>query len=104
MLRWLEEDFAEAHSLAELARSAGLSLFHLLRTFKSVTGLTPHQWRLRARLRAAAKLLATTRAPVTDVAFDVGFEDLSNFIRTFRAEFGISPRRYRLAATGRNAP
>ena len=33
-----------------------------------------------------------------DIAFDVGFEDLSNFMRSFRAEFGVSPRRYRLAA------
>ena len=39
-----------------------------------------------------------SREPVTDIALDVGFEDLSNFMRTFRAEFGVSPRRYRLAA------
>jgi AraC-like DNA-binding protein len=35
------------------------------------------------------------RAPVTEIALDVGFDDLSNFIRSFRAEFGVSPRRYR---------
>ena len=35
---------------------------------------------------------------VTDIALDVGFDDLSNFIRTFRAEFGVSPRTYRLRA------
>ena len=59
---------------------------------------TPHQWLLRARLRDAARRLASSRTPVTDIALDVGFDDLSNFIRTFRAEFGVSPRTYRLRA------
>jgi AraC family transcriptional regulator len=62
-----------------------------------VAGITPHQWILRARLRGAAKRLAASEAPITEIAFDVGFEDLSNFIRSFRAEFGISPRAYRAA-------
>ena len=75
-----------------------MSPYHFLRTFKRVTGVTPHQWLLRARLREAARRLAASRAPVTDIALDVGFEDLSNFMRSFRAEFGVSPRRYRLAA------
>jgi AraC-like DNA-binding protein len=95
VLRRLESRSAEPQTLAELAHAAGLSRFHFLRTFRRVTGITPHQWLLRARLRDAAQRLATTREPVTDIALDVGFEDLSNFIRSFRAEFGVSPRRYR---------
>jgi AraC-like DNA-binding protein len=77
---------------------AQLSPYHFLRTFRAVTGVTPHQWLLRARLRDAAEQLATTRTPVTNVALDVGFDDLSNFTRSFRAEFGTSPRQYRMAA------
>jgi AraC-like DNA-binding protein len=53
---------------------------------------------LRARLRQAAERLAASRDRVTDIALDVGFDDLSNFMRSFRAEFGVSPRRYRSAA------
>ena len=75
-----------------------MSPYHFLRTFKLVTGITPHQWLLRARLRDAARRLATSRASITTIALDVGFEDLSNFIRSFRAEFGLSPRQYRAAA------
>jgi AraC family transcriptional regulator len=97
-LRLLGSRSAEPHSLADLARSAGLSPYHFLRTFKRVTGITPRQWLLRARLREAALRLSTTRASVTEIALDVGFEDLSNFMRSFRAKFGVSPRRYRLAA------
>jgi AraC family transcriptional regulator len=98
VLRWLASHACEPHSLAELARRAGLSPYHFLRTFKRVAGVTPHQWLLRARLREAARRLGAGRQPVTEIALDVGFEDLSNFMRAFRAEFGTSPRRYRLAA------
>jgi AraC family transcriptional regulator len=95
VLQHLELNRDRHHSLAELARLAGLSRYHFLRTFSNVTGATPHQWILRTRLRDAARRLVTTEQPITDIALDVGFEDLSNFIRGFRAEFGVSPRRYR---------
>src|SRR6185503_17036139 len=72
-LRLLQSDSTGPHSLADLARSAGLSPYHFLRTFKRVTGVTPHQWLLRARLREAAQRLSATREPVTDIALDVGF-------------------------------
>ena len=98
VLRHMAAYSSAPHTVAGLARMAKLSPYHFLRSFKAATGVTPHQWLLRARLRAAAEKLAATRAPVTDIALDVGFDDLSNFTRTFRAEFGASPRQYRLAA------
>ena len=95
VLRELEAHAAEPRTLADLAAAARLSRYHFLRTFRGVTGVTPHQWIVRARLRDAAARLTTTRAPVTEIALDVGFDDLSNFVRSFRAEFGRSPRQYR---------
>jgi AraC-like DNA-binding protein len=53
---------------------------------------------LRTRLRHAAERLASSREPITEIALDVGFDDLSNFIRSFHAEFGVAPSRYRIAA------
>ena len=97
-MRHLETRFEEPHTLANLASIAGLSRYHFLRTFKRVTGITPHQWILRARLREAARRIVSSREPITEIALEVGFEDLSNFIRSFRTEFGISPRRYRAAS------
>jgi AraC family transcriptional regulator len=98
VLSELESRSAQPLGLGEMAAVAGLSQFHFLRTFRNTTGVTPHQWLLRARLRDAARRLATSREPVTEIALDVGFEDLSNFIRSFRAEFGLSPSRYRALA------
>ncbi len=98
VLRYMAAHSAAPHKLTGLASMACMSPYHFLRTFRAVTGVTPHQWLLRARLRDAAERLATTSTPVTNVALDVGFDDLSNFTRTFRAEFGAPPREYRLAA------
>jgi AraC-like DNA-binding protein len=95
LLRELESRVSEPHSLDDLARFAGLSRYHFLRTFKRVTGITPHQWLLRARLRDAASRLVSSRDPVTEIALDAGFDDLSNFIRSFHTEFGVSPRQWR---------
>lgn len=102
--RHLEEHFDRPCSLDELARLAALSPFHFLRVFRAVTGLTPHQYLLRARLRAAAALLVTTQTPVTEIALAVGFEDLSNFTRSFGAEYRLTPKRYRASQpAGRNS-
>ncbi len=84
-----------ALSLDTLAKETGLSPYHFLRTFEGLTGLTPHQYVRRARLREAATRLLTERGKVLDVALDSGFGDVSNFNRAFRAEFGVSPRMFR---------
>jgi AraC-like DNA-binding protein len=91
----LERAEPGALGLAELAASVGLSPFHFLRLFKRETGVTPHRFLVQTRIRRAIALLRETSRPVTDIAFDVGFGDLSNFIHAFRREVGVSPRRYR---------
>jgi AraC-like DNA-binding protein len=82
------------------ANDAGLSAFHFLRLFSAVLGVTPHQYLVRSRLRRAARMLADGAHSISDVAFDVGFGDLSNFVRTFHRAAGLSPRRFRQAARG----
>ena len=94
-VRRIERDPAAAWTLSQLAAEARLSPFHYLRTFKRVTGVTPHQFILRARLRLAAIYLATADTRVIEVAGAAGFQDLANFNHAFRAEFGVAPRRYR---------
>ena len=94
-VRSIERDPAARWTLPQLATDAGLSPFHYLRTFQQLTGVTPHQFVLRARLREAATRLAQDRAKVIDIALDSGFGDISNFNRAFRAEFGVAPEGYR---------
>jgi AraC family transcriptional regulator len=83
-----------ALTLGRLARAAGLSPYHFLRTFERLTGITPHQYVLRARLRDAAMRLATEPRKIVDIALGSGFGDVSNFNRAFRTEFGVTPRAY----------
>jgi len=97
---WIDANAHEPIELASSARAAGLSPFHFLRLFADVLGVTPHQYLVRARLRRAARLLANDTRSITQVALDVGFADLSNFVRTFRRAAGVSPRRFRQAAQG----
>jgi AraC-like DNA-binding protein len=82
-------------TLTRLARDAGLSPYHFLRTFQRVAGVTPHQFIVRARLRDAATRVASEQDSVLAIALDCGFGDVSNFNRAFRTEFGVSPTAYR---------
>ena len=94
-LRRIEAAAHEALPLDRLAQEAGLSPFHFLRTFRAVTSMTPHQYVLRTRLHRAAVRLRRTREPISVVAFDVGFNDLSTFNRRFRHVMGMSPKEFR---------
>jgi AraC family transcriptional regulator len=94
-VRMIESNLSSKISLRMLAHQAGLSPFHFLRSFEQVTGLTPHQYLRRARLRAAAARLKADRERVLDVALDCGFGDVSNFNRAFQHEFGTSPLNFR---------
>jgi len=97
---WLDANCEQPIDLAAAAAEAGLSPFHFLRVFSKALGVTPHQYLLRARLRRAARLLADDARAVTDVALDVGFGDLSNFVRSFHRAAGVPPLAFRKASQG----
>jgi AraC-like DNA-binding protein len=97
---WIDANSHQQIDLEQAAGQADISPFHFLRLFSSVLGVTPHQYLVRSRLRHAARLLADDNRPVTDVAYDVGFADLSNFVRTFGRAAGVSPRKFREASRG----
>ena len=93
----IETRAAEALSLEDVAQAADLSAFHLLRVFHRALGVTPHQYLMRQRLLRAIALLRDTALPVTMIAYEAGWADLSNFNRAFRREVGCSPREFRQA-------
>jgi len=97
---WIDAHSHEEIDLEQAARQADISLFHFLRLFAGVLNVTPHQYLVRSRLRHAARLLADQDRSITDVAYDVGFGDLSNFVRTFHRAAGVSPLKFRRASRG----
>jgi AraC-like DNA-binding protein len=97
---WIDAHSHREINLEQAAALADISPFHFLRLFSSVLGVTPHQYLVRSRLRHAARLLAQDRHPITDIAYDVGFGDLSNFVRSFHRAAGVAPRRFREASRG----
>jgi AraC-like DNA-binding protein len=97
---WIDANAHEPIDLESVAGKFGLSSFHFLRLFAKVLGVTPHQYLIRSRLRRAARLLAEDARSITEIALDVGFADLSNFVRTFHRTAGVSPRSFRQAARG----
>jgi AraC-like DNA-binding protein len=97
---WIDANSHRAITLDDAAEQAGISPFHFLRLFSDVLGVTPHQYLVRSRLRHAARRLADDDSAITDIAYDVGFGDLSNFVRTFHRAAGASPMRFRQASKG----
>ncbi len=97
-LRRIEDDATETPGLAALASEAATSPYHFLRVFRDVVGMTPHQFLLHTRLHRAAVRLRASDEPISAIAFDVGFIDLSTFNRRFRRLIGVSPSAYRAQA------
>ena len=94
-VRLVESEAARPIRLQDLAATARMSKYHFLRVFRRVTGVTPYQYLLSARMRRAALELASSRRPVLAIALDSGFGDLSTFNQRFRAAFGATPTQYR---------
>lgn len=97
-LRLVEARYSEPLSVGTIADAVCMSPYHFLRVFRAVAGVTPHQYLVRTRLRHAAVALATTEAPIAEIAFTHGFGDLSTFVTRFGRVFGRPPREYRRAA------
>jgi AraC family transcriptional regulator len=85
--------------LADLAREAAMSPYHFLRVFRQIVGMTPYQFVLHTRLYGAARRLRQSTDPITLIAFEAGFNDLSTFNRRFRRLMGSTPSAYRSRLT-----
>jgi len=100
----LARRFASQISLAALADETGVSIFHLCRLFRALTGETIHGYRNQLRLRAALHALLDSRAALSDVALSVGYSSHSHFTAAFRRAFGVTPSQVRRESTCRRMP
>lgn len=94
-IRHIEAHSADPIDLDRLASVAATSKFHFLRIFRRAVGLTPYQFLLSTRLRRAALGLLSSRDPVSAIAYEAGFGDLSTFNSAFRDRFGSTPQAFR---------
>jgi AraC-like DNA-binding protein len=94
---YIEEQLAERLSLADLARSAGLSRMHFAAQFRAATGMRPHEYLVRRRIQKAQEMLLTTSTPLVEVALSVGFQTQAHFTTVFRRFLGETPGRWREA-------
>ena len=94
-IAYINEHFREPVPLELLAAKAGMSPFHFLRVFSQSTGLTPHQYLISTRIRAACFLLQSTSLSVKRIALDCGFSTEAAFCSTFRKREGRTPSQYR---------
>ncbi|GAB3487551.1 AraC family transcriptional regulator [Marinomonas epiphytica] len=90
---YLHSQTSNEVTLDDLSQIAHMSKFHLLRRFKTYFGMTPYKYWQNQRLNKAKKALDLGMAP-NDVAFTLGFNDLSHFNRNFKPVFGMTPYQY----------
>ena len=90
----IESDPAGPFDLGDLARTAGVTRFQVIRDFKRVAGMTPGQYLRDCRIRNASALMRTGK-PLAEIAFETGFADQSHLTRQFQRIVGVSPQRYR---------
>jgi len=85
----------EEWPVRRLARVSCVSQAHFARSFKEAFGVPPHRYLLTRRIERAKALLRDTDLPVTDIAFDTGWQSLGTFGRVFRDITGESPNALR---------
>ena len=89
------DDYHTNVKLDDLCQHLGRSPSYISHLFKRKSGLSVREYCNQLKLEDAKNLLQQTNLPITEVAFDVGFNDVSYFIMLFRKKYGMSPLRFR---------
>ncbi|MCR5623392.1 MAG: AraC family transcriptional regulator [Treponema sp.] len=95
VITFINAHYTEDITIDEMADLAGLSKFHFIRKFRTITGFTPHEYLMNTRFLQAKYLLKSTVLSVKEICFSTGFSNESVFTSAFKKEFGISPLQYR---------
>jgi AraC family transcriptional regulator len=95
-MEYIEAHLSEVISLDALAGAAAMSRFHFSDVFRRTTGLSPYAYVIARRMEQAKLLLSTTRLPVADVAWRLGYANPAKFARQFRRATGVNPSAWRL--------
>lgn len=83
-------------TIHDMAKYINISPYHMIRQFREVCGLTPHQFQIQCRVRRAQRLLQEGKS-VVEAAYETGFYDQSHFDRCFRRIVRVTPNEYKAA-------
>jgi YesN/AraC family two-component response regulator len=104
VFQYIQENFTEDISTADMAGILVMSVPHFCRSFKKIAGCSFHNYLRSFRVSEATKYLLSTDLNITQIASMVGYEDVNFFIRVFKKQTGMSPMRYRKKWEAENAP
>jgi AraC-like DNA-binding protein len=103
-------EYVEAHignselSVEELSRKLGMSRVNLYKKLLQLSGKTPIEFIRIIRLKRAAQLLRESQMHVSEIAFEVGFNNPKYFAKYFKEEYGVLPSTYQEAHASKNRP
>ena len=95
VIDYIENNLQSNLSNAELAGIAGYSEYHFLRIFKDIVHLTPADYIRKRRITEIVRCMEKEGRPISDIAFEYGFNSKENFVRAFKAEHHILPTEYK---------
>ena len=98
---YLQNRFKENVRLSEVAGSVNYSANYFVNKFKAFTGVTFKEYLSNLRFAHAEKLLKYTNLSVTEICYQSGFSDFSNFMSYFKARYGVTPKEFRKSLKNR---
>lgn len=94
--QYVADNYQNDISIEALAGIAGMTPAAFSRYFSQHTGRTPSNYLIETRLGAASRALVDTSQTISEICYNCGFNNLSNFNRTFKAKRGVTPREFRM--------
>lgn len=96
VLEYIDANYSSPVTLADLSRIAGMTPKYFCRYFRAAIHRTPMDYLNYYRIERACYILSTTELPITDVAYQCGFNDSSYFVKTFKKYMDVTPKQYAL--------
>ena len=93
--RYIQDRFQDKISIDEAARAVNASTRHFCKVFKEATGYTFTDYLARIRVEKAKNLLQNPHLRVSEIAFETGFDSISQFNRSFKRITGLAPTQFR---------
>jgi len=94
---FMELHYSKNLKIDDYALLTGRSVTTFIREFKKIYGSTPNQWLIKKRLTKAHSLIIENNRSITDIAIEVGYENVSHFIQSYKKMYGVTPKQASLA-------